>query len=217
MTHPYQIATPLSRRGLLAAGAVSVLLAGCSGGLLSPSQPPPQIYVLQPQFRKLDDAPSVAWQLSVGRPDAPESLQVDRIVLQRGETMDYFADAQWTDPAPRMLQSLLVEAFEASGHIAGVAPDSAGVRADYLLQSELRDFQAEYGGSDAAPDVRVGIVARLLTGRGDVIGTLDAHGQARAAANTVAAVVSAFGTATSDCLENIVLWALKTAPPKPGR
>jgi cholesterol transport system auxiliary component len=210
MSNPIDIASARSNQRVFAVIAAALVLAGCGGGLLGPSEPPPQIYVLQPQFRALDDSPPVAWQLSIAQPDTAQTLQTARISLQRGQTMDYFADAQWTDSTPHLLQSLLVQAFETSGRIRGVAPESAGARADYVLETETRSFQAQYPTDNGVPSVVVTIVARLVTaGHGDVIGTFEASHEAQAAQNTVPAVVQAFDAATSQSLEDVVAWTLK--------
>ena len=100
-----------SRRALVLIATASLALAGCGIG---PTNPPAQIYVLDPDFTALPDAPKVDWGLAIARPDVADVHDTQRLALQRGQTMDYYADAQWTDSAPRLLQSLLVEAFEKS-------------------------------------------------------------------------------------------------------
>ncbi len=64
--------------------------------------------------------------------------------------IEYFADGSWTDTAPSLVQAKLIEAFEATNAILAVGRDAAGLKPDYILQSDLRDFQAEYQGG-AAP------------------------------------------------------------------
>ncbi|MGD0190576.1 MAG: ABC-type transport auxiliary lipoprotein family protein [Rhizomicrobium sp.] len=211
----------ITRRVLCVAGTSSLLLAGCGGGLISPSQAPLQIYVLNPAVRRLD-GPQISWQLAVGRPEVTESLQSERIALLRGNTLDYFANAEWSDPTARLLQTLLVEAFETSGRISGVAAESAGVRADYSLETEVRNFEAHYVDENGAPDVVVAIVAKLLDQKGNVLGTLESRHDARATQNTVSTVVTAFERATGDAVEEIAAWALElpshaTAAGSPAR
>jgi cholesterol transport system auxiliary component len=215
MTNLIDIASTRRNQRVFAAVAAALVLAGCGGSLLGPSEPPPQIYILKPEFRPIDDAPSVGWQLSIAEPDTAQTLQTARIALQRGQTMDYYADAQWTDSTPRLLQSLVVQAFETSGRVRGIAPESAGARADYVLETETRSFQAQYPADNGVPSVVVTIVARLVTaGHGDVIGTFETSHDAQAAQNTVPAVVQAFDAATSQSLEDIVEWTLKVPPRK---
>jgi cholesterol transport system auxiliary component len=209
------IATARGCRRVFAVSAVAFMLAGCGGSLLGPSEAPPQIYVLQPQFRALDDAPLVDWQLSVAEPEVAQTLQTGRIALRRGQTMDYYADAQWTDSTPHLLRSLLVQAFETSGRIRGVAPESAGVHADFVLETEARSFEARYQGDGGIPAVVVTIAARLVSaGHGEVVATFVASHEEQATQNNVPAVVQAFDAATSQSVEDIVSWTLKISPRK---
>src|ERR1700744_5958538 len=165
------VSKPARRAAFVAASAV--LLAAC-GGLLGPAEPPPQIYVLDPQLAPLPDAPATAAQLTVGETVLPDVLDTKRIAIMRGDTMDYYANAAWTDTTADLLQGLLVEAFEKSGKIQGVARISGGVRADYLLTTELRTFSARYDSENGAPTIVVDIVAKLITAsRHDVIATFD--------------------------------------------
>jgi cholesterol transport system auxiliary component len=192
----------------------TLALAGCSIG---PSSPPAQIYVLEPPFAAQTDVPMSGAQLAVAAPDLANVLDTQRIALSRGQNMDYYADAQWTDNTARLLQTLLVEAFEKSGKIGSVGRDSDGIHADYILDTELRDFAAHYAGADGAPTITVDIEAKLVTSdRRTVVATLDASKTAPASANSVPAVVAAFNQATGAALEDIVGWTLrKTAAPVP--
>jgi cholesterol transport system auxiliary component len=207
MTRPSHVS--ITRRGLIATGATSLLVAGCGGALLGPSTPPLQLYLLKPALGPLPDAPNVSWQLGVARPNASQSLDGERIALERSETMDFYADAQWTDSAPRLVQSLLVEAFEKSGKIGAVAREAEGMHADYILQTEIRDFAAHYDSENGAPDVVVTIVCKLFSSHGEVIATLSASHDSRAGQNSIPSVVEAFNQALGGVLEELVAWALR--------
>jgi cholesterol transport system auxiliary component len=202
-----------TRRGFLAStGALA--LAGCSGNLIGPP-PAPQLYVLHPDFTPLPTAPAVPWQLIVAVPVAPESFDTERIALTRAPNiMDYYANAQWTDRAPLLLQGLLVEAFEKSGKITA-ARESTGIRGDYILASEIHDFEAFYAVIDTPPKVQVRLSVSLLGAlRHDVLATLQVQHEAQAAANDLPSVTAAFAEATGAAVEEIVNWTLHT--PVPG-
>ena len=202
-----------SRRGFLLAGGATIALAGCSG-MIGPGAAP-QLYVLRPNLGPLADAPSLDWTLTIALPSAPLSLDTARIALQRTpDTMDYYANAAWQDRAPVLVQRALLEAFEKSGKIAAVAGDTEGVRADYLLQTDLRAFEARYPTPDATPEIVVDIVARLLRTPGrKIAATLEDRKTAEAGANSVPAVVAAFDSASAAAVEAIVAWALKAPEP----
>jgi cholesterol transport system auxiliary component len=202
------LSAPTRRALLLSAAALGAFaLSGC-GSLLSPSNPPAQIYVLDPSFAATA-GPRVDWALTVTQTDVPNVYDTERVAIMRNQTMDYFANTQWTDSTPRLLQSLMVEAFEKSGRITAVARDSGGVRADYMLTTEIRHFEAVYDNGDGAPEINVDIVAKLLSlPRHDVVAMRDVPQKIRASANSVPAVVQAFNQATGAAVTDIVTWSL---------
>ena len=137
-----------SRRRALIASALmlplALTLAGCE--LAVPGQgPPPALYRLTPKSTFSEGLPVVDWQLILEAPVADAGLSTTRVALQMSPTqLEYYALASWTDRAPLMVQTLMVESFENSRHIVAVGRESVGLRADYILKSELREFQAEY-------------------------------------------------------------------------
>jgi len=214
----YSAPLTLSRRSLLAVGGSTLVLAGC-GSIIGPSNPPAQIYVLQPQLQALSDAPKVSWQLVVAEPSASESLDTIRIALIRGQALDYYANAQWTDSVPLLFQNRLVQAFEYSGKIEAVAGSTDGVHADYVLAAEIRNFEAHYTTENGAPTIVVDVVARLMSiDQRNVAATLFSHHEASAARNDIPSVVSAFDQAAGAALEDIAAWTLRqnAAPPAPA-
>lgn len=201
------------RRGFLLWSAAAFFLSGCSG-IIGPG-PAPQLYVLHPALGPIPGVKNAAWQLAVAQPSAPQSLDTERIALElTSETMDYYAHSAWQDRAPVIVQRALLEGFENSGKIAAVARDTQGIRADYLLQTDLRSFEARYEAPDTAPDVVVDIAAKLLrTSDRAIVAALQSRHTAMAAANSVPAIVAAFDTALGGAVEEIVTWVLKAPPP----
>src|SRR6185295_2313490 len=128
---------------LLAALLVPVL-AGCSGVL--PGQgDPSRLFTLTPKTTYSDDLPNVRWQLTVDTPIAEAGIATTRISLRHSPiTLEYYAHAEWVDRAPLLVQTLLIESFEATGKILAVGRNSVHLRSDYNLLCELREFQAEY-------------------------------------------------------------------------
>ena len=189
-------------------------LSAC-GSLIGPSEAPPQIYVLHPQFGPVDNAPATTWQIGVPQPITSDALDTKRITLMRGQTMDYYANAAWTDQTGDLIQNLLVEALEKSGKVKAVGPTSGGVRADLLLVTEVRDFTARYSSDNGAPQIVVNLVAKLITStHHDVVATHDARAEAQASVNSVPAVVQAFNQATGQAIQEIVGWTLNNATPQ---
>jgi cholesterol transport system auxiliary component len=203
--------TPLlSRRRLLVATSCVVPLAGCS---VLPTPTAAQIYRISPS---VDDPPKgriLHKRLVVDIPTASESLDTDRIALVRERTrFDYYANALWTDRVPLLLQGLLLEAFENDGTIAEVARDASTLTPDYMLATEIRQFEARYVGSgELLPSVAVAWSLSLvkMPGRQMASRMLVAE-SAPAARNSIDNVVEAFDVAVGKGLERSVAWAIRT-------
>jgi len=198
------------RRFLIA--AILPALAGCSGMLLPGQGDPAQLYTLTPKSTFALDLPAVSWQLVVDPPVAAAGLNTSRIALQRTPvSLDYFARANWSDSAPQLVQTLLIESFENSGRIVAVARESVRLRPDYLLQTELREFHAEYyPDSSLPPLVRVRLIARLVrVNDRAIIASTTVERTERAASNEMGAIALAFDEALGGVLKRIVEWTLR--------
>jgi len=142
-------------------------------------------------------------------------LDTGRIALSRSATtLDYFAGVSWTDRAPAMVQTLIVESFENSGHVISVGRDTIGLRADYVLKSELREFQAEYASAadNGPPQIHVRINAKLVAmpRRNIEAGkTFEALERARSA--SFQDIIEAYDDALGKVLRRLVEWSLTEA------
>lgn len=200
-----------TRRNLLLAAAAAPALAGCAGMLPGQGEPA-QLYTLTPKSTFAPDLPGVAWQLVVEQPVAAAGLNTSRVALQRTPvSLDYFARANWSDTAPAMMQTLLVESFENTGRIVAVARESVRLRPDYLLQADLREFAAEYFPDAARPPlVRVRMTAKLVrVADRSIIASTSAERTERAAADDMGAIMLAFDEAAGGVMRRIVEWTLR--------
>jgi cholesterol transport system auxiliary component len=111
-----------------------------------------------------------------------------------------------------MIQDLLVAAFVRSGKIMAVGAQSADLAADYLLETELSEFQAKYWPKSAAPMVDVRMIARVLAmPEHRVVGAAVTQGAVRAHSGKLDDVLDAFNEALGRVLSKVVAFAL-TAP-----
>jgi len=204
----------LNRRAILVVGATSLAVSACTGNLFGPPDAP-QRYVLRPTLPSPDPGPKVPWALAIDLPEATQNLDSDRIAISRSaNTQDYFANAAWPDQLPALLQGSLVRAFEASGRIDQVVRDTEGVRTDYLLKIDIRDFEARYDQPDAAPTAVVAFQAILVDLKDRSLAAhLSVRKETAAAQNSVDASVEAMDRALGTALADIVRWTLNTMPP----
>ena len=187
--------------------AVPVGLAACSGPLGGGA--PPQLYTLTPVKDFPPNLTKTSAQLLIEAPSAPGGLDSERIALKKSATsVDYFAGAAWTDRAPIVVQSLLVESFENTGKISAIDRESLALRADFVLEPDLRDFTAIYAGTDL-PTVRVRIALKLVKlPDKQIVGLHTAAADTPATQNSVPAVVDAFNTALHQVIGDAVAWTL---------
>jgi cholesterol transport system auxiliary component len=135
-------------------------------------------------------------------------------VVRTASRFDYFAGVRWSEPAPQMLQQLLVNAFTADGRFAAVVASPSRVPADLSLDVELRRFEADYPADGAAPEVRVEMLVTLIETRpARRVASFLAVGAASAAENRRAAVVAAFEAATAQAVESAVSQVRGATPP----
>ena len=194
----------------LAIVAVAAMLASCSGGILGGGGPGPTLYTLQPLAEFPSGLPQLKAQLLVDIPSASDSLNTRKIALRRNTlNFDYFADANWTDSAPALVQALLVESFERSGRVTAVSRETLALRGDVLLRPELRHFEADYGNNESIPTVRVEIGLMLVRSADrSIVGTHTASASAKPKENQTGAVVAAFDMATREALRDAIVWTL---------
>ena len=192
--------------GLLAFG-----LSGCEGLIPTLAGPPPNLYTLTPKNTFADRLPSVPWQLVVEEPLASGGLNVDRIALRATATeLKYFARVRWTERAPRMVQTLLVESFENSGAIVAVGRKAIGLRSDYNLITELREFQAEYFTPDGVPTIRVRLNAKLVKQpRRAIVASRTFEAAVKSEGKDIRLIIGAFDQALGKVLRHTVEWTVK--------
>jgi cholesterol transport system auxiliary component len=208
-------ATGLARRSLLLGGLLG--LAGCTYSMLPKVQEPMALYTLRPKTSFPDTLPNVSWQLVVELPTAAAGIDNSRIALSHDPfILEYYAKASWTDNAPGMVQTLLIESFERTGKIAAVGPESVGLRPDYILKSYLWECQADYRDGDPIPTVVVRMSAKLVAmPERRIAGSITSQKSVRASGSRFADVLNAFNDALGHVLRDVVVMTL-TAPMPAG-
>jgi cholesterol transport system auxiliary component len=192
----------------LAALPVAALAQGCS--LPVPGQgPPPELYRLTPKSTFREDLPEAEWQLVLEPPVADAGLNTTRIALQRSPTqIEYYARSGWADRAPLMIQTLMIESFENSKKIVSVGRESVGLRADFILKSELRELQAIYY-NGGLPEAWVSINAKLVQmPRRAIVASRSFDARVKADIDRLPEIIAAFDDASGKVLRRLVEWTL---------
>lgn len=187
---------PLARR--TAVIALGALCAACGGSLFESDIPAPSRYIIAaaPAAASATQSAASSVDLSIGRPDVAPGLDTNRVAVLRGRQLDYFRAAQWGGSVTEVSQALLVNSFQGQQLFRSVTSEQARVSSDYMLDVEVRDFQAEYDEGRIAPEVRVTIIGRIIRIEDRaLVDTITATAHRPADANRMASVAEAFEAA----------------------
>lgn len=187
---------------------LTAMLAGCSASsLLAPSGAPAKLYTLSAPKDVTTNAPQANWQLLVAMPDAPSDLNTSRIAIAPTQArVDYYADVAWADRPPAMLQELLLQSFDRSGRIAAVQRQSGGLKSDFILTTDIEDFEVDAASGD--PSVHIRVTVRLVRSRDRSIAAARNFEATVPAGGSFDGAISAFDGALQSMLPQIVDWTL---------
>jgi cholesterol transport system auxiliary component len=124
--------------------------------------------------------------------------------VQSDHRMDHYAGSSWAGSLPDVVETLAIDTLRASGNWSSVNDAPSPFAADYLLQINIRRFEADYTGGGEAPRVHVMLdctIARRV-GR-ELLTSFVAEGVADAGANKMSAVIGAFEQASNMALASM--------------
>lgn len=198
----------MSRRAFVPLASL-VPLAGCGAlSSLSGASDVLDTYTLTP-LPPTGKRPAGRGHIVIEAPSAGGALTTDRILIKPGPRQaQYLPDARWSDPAPAMLQTLLVVSLLNRGGLRLVGRDGAGLMPDYTLMTEILGFEAEKVGPERAEaQVHVSLQMTLIREVGRSVAS------ARAFATTVPVtsdktltLVEGFDRAMQGILADAVAW-----------
>ena len=176
----------------------ALLSAGCGGSLFQSELPAPTRYVIAapPPATTPSTTIAAAVDIAIGRPDVAPGLDTDAIATIRGHELDYYRGALWRGTVLETVQDFLVITFQDQKLFRSVATEQARVSSDYLLDVEVRDFQAEYANGSSAPVAHVTLIGRLVRIRDrNLIEVMPVTASQPARENRLSAVAAAFEAA----------------------
>jgi cholesterol transport system auxiliary component len=154
----------------------------------------------------------------VQTPRATGALATERIVIKPNALqVTYLPGAQWVDPTPVHVQSLLVRSIANTGRVSFAGSDPSGPLPDFILLTDITEFEAQVlppGGAPAQVVLRLTLtVIRDLDGR--IVGSRSFTSTVTVADLDELTVVSAFDRAMTALLDEATGWtiaAMRGAP-----
>lgn len=190
----------------------ALLLGGCAAlTSISDATTPLQAYGLRAPAEAPDVRGSLRRDLVIEVPTAGGALDTDRILIRPDPfAAAYLPGVRWTDTAPVMLQGLMLRSLNDAGALRYVGRRPIGGTADYLLLSELTDFQAELAPDGEAVTTRLRLTARLVReADATILGSRTIETTAPAASTDPEDVVAGLDAATRAALRELTTWALR--------
>jgi phospholipid/cholesterol/gamma-HCH transport system substrate-binding protein len=186
-------------------GRIDGILDGLEKMTGGGSHPPPKtIYdlVAPTSFPPVKDI--ALTQLAVADPTVTLQLDTQRVLVFPTGDRPEFANAQWSDSIPKLVQVRLVQAFENFSLQRAVTRTSPDVTADQQLLVDIRSFQVM---AEKAPAAEVTLTAKLVAKDGRVLASkIFTHRTPLSEINPAAAAAGindAFGKVASE----LVVWA----------
>ena len=177
--------------------ALGIAMSGCTGSLLETKMPVPTVYVLAAAPAVGDATTSSTVDLAISQPTTSPGLDTDRIaILRESRHLDYYREAQWGAVLPRVAQALVVGSLQNQHYFRSVSTEQARVTANYFLDLEVRDFQAEYANESSAPTIKVTFVGSLIRIKDrKLVAVIPSTVTLAASENRLSSVVEAFENA----------------------
>ena len=154
------------------------------------------------------ETPARPVHLVVQLPTSAGALATDRILIKPSVLQaQYLPDGRWTDPAPVLVQTLLLASMQNAGGFQLVDRDGGGLMPDYTLMTEVQDFQAEPSGPEGPVTVRIRVAMTLIRESDlSIAASRQFSATANAASDSTPALIMAFDTALREALTDVVNW-----------
>lgn len=194
---------------LIVAGAAVLCLGACVS-VLPKAGPAAARYLIEPVTYIETPAAPVEWSLIVEDPVSTRVYDTTKMALVREPgRVEFYANGEWADRAPRLVQTAIIRSYENSGRILSVGDRISLPGGSFALQTDIRAMHADY--SEGNPAAKFTVFARVTNARGQVIAARLFEQQVAAADQSVPSVAAAFDSAITAAIREIVDWSIVEA------
>lgn len=145
----------------------------------------------------------------ITQPEAVQTYDSSRVVVREGgNILSYLPEAQWSDTLPRLLQTRMLQTFEASNFPNIGRPDDQ-LAVDITLATEIREFEINVGQTTEA---RIVINAKLVDeNRRQIFANQSFAASRPAVTEPATAAIAALDAALQDVMTQILQWTARNA------
>ncbi len=188
-----------------------VLLLSLTACSIFPDVPPVPIYTLSAPTVESNGDKSIARSIVVDIPQSNAFYNTQRIAVSfPGFKKDYYANGQWGDQLPDLLQQVLVQTLEDSGSFKSISRAGQGMAADIIMQSEVREFSATYDKPEA-PRVVISLHVKLVDAKeGHVVASQTFTREGEPLKNTLESVVGGFNAENQSLVTEVLEWVVES-------
>ena len=188
-------------------GKLDSIVAGLermTGG--GPQAAPKAIYSLRAAAAPASPGKALKGQVVIPEPSAITLLETQRFLFSPANDSPDFANAQWADTLPRLLQAKLIQSFENYDIAHSPLRSAEGVDVDYQLLIDVREFQVVTSG---APVAEIAFSVRLLDKQGKVVAARLFRGSQPVEKVDPVSVVTAFDGAFATVAKDLIAWTVQ--------
>lgn len=187
-------------------------VSGCSNLIELPGQgPAPHVFDLMVQSDALERRSEPAgWRVHIAVPDAPHALDTDRVIVRKSEVeLQFYKDARWSDRAPQLVQTLLVDALDDTGAAEIVSGNVSIARSRYVVKGYLRNFEAQYNSNSSDPQIVVRLKLFIVDQvTGDILRVRSFDSEAAASSDSMNVIARTMNGAMGDIVSEAVPWII---------
>lgn len=151
-------------------------------------------------------AKTIKAQMVVPDPSSILAFDTQKILIRtQAGTYSSIEDAQWADNLPKLMQARILQSFENAHQLSTVSRPIDQLEGAYRLDLGIRNFQISL---TPTPTAVVEFSARVLDGKGNVVGARIFEGSTAAKSAQGADAVAALDAAFSKAAQELVIWTV---------
>jgi len=149
---------------------------------------------------------TIKQQMVVPDPSAILAFDTQKILIRAADgTFSSIEDAQWADNLPKLMQARILQSFENAHQLSSVSRPNDQLEGAYRLELGIRNFQISL---TPAPVAVVEFSARILDGKGNVVGARLFQASSPANNTQAADAIAALNAAFSKTAQELVIWTV---------